>query len=342
MSPLKLKRFAGRMKYKMLECWPYVFRARRGKKMRRRLQPMLDLLPTVNTTGDGELEIHMLCGKKQIDMGMWASWSIMRFFESASLYVHSDGTLSEEDMGPWRRIVPQVVLIGREQADKRIEQEIGPRWPKVKAWRDSYRTSPQLVDVQLFGKARRLLVMDSDIICFREPVEVKQFPTPAGGIMRWHRDARTCYVAAKEILSEIIGAQLPEALNCGFLFTDRFCRKHFDILEAALHKLSMDRRVRLARYWATQTLYAVVAAFSSDAKPLPDAYAIGASSIDGSTILCHYPGTPKLRPLYFLEGVPRLLKDLEKEKITGCAQSQPAEISCKPLFAKSEQSAEIS
>ncbi|MFA5422301.1 MAG: hypothetical protein WC374_00390 [Phycisphaerae bacterium] len=309
MSLSDIKRFAGSIKYRAVDCWPYFMRVKKAKQAREQMRAALDELTPVNSSVNGEPEIHMLCGRRHIDMGIWASWSIMRFLDSASLYVHSDGTLEESDMRQWRRIVPDVVLVERGQADKKVEEEIKPRWPTVSSWRSSYRTSPQLVDVQLFGRAEHVLQMDSDIICFSEPTDIKSLLSVKGEIMRWHGDARTCYIAEPERLSEIIGAQMPLKFNCGFLYTNRLGQRHFDIIEASLQKIKQDGKIELSRYWATQTMYAVVAAFCNDAESLPGTYTVRTGPVKSETVICHYPGTPKVRPLYFLEGVQRLIDE---------------------------------
>jgi len=296
------------LKYKVLDCWPYKFKEIRAAKLREQFRPRAFELPQIPAPKSVKVEIHMLCGKSQLDMGIWSSWSILRFMDNAILYVHSDGTLECADIDSWKKVVKGLVFVSKEEADALVESEISKRWPLLYEWRCSYRAGAQVVDVHFFGETDRLIVMDSDVLCFRDPVELRDWVAAAEPVFRWHKDVRTCYIADTELLNEITGLVLPEAFTAGFCLIPRFGKKYFDHLEKMLKVLSTDGKVSVHRYWSPQTLGAMCAALDPHAKPLPGSYAVTLGRTSDDMVLRHYVGIPRVRFRYFTEGMPRLLR----------------------------------
>lgn len=305
------------MKYKVLGCWPYVFQVRKAREMRRQLQPMLDLLPPVNTTGDGEIEIHMLCGREQVDMGIWASWSILRFMDNAVLYVHSDGTLTDEDICLWRKVIPSIVVVSKADADNRVRDRICATCPLLYTWRCNYWSGSQIVDTHLFGDTDRIIIMDSDVLCFKNPMELQATLAPDEPVYRWNRDIRNSYSADIKLLNQITGLSLPQAFNCGFCIIPRWSDKEFNHIEKMIELLKVDGRVDIEHFWSGQTYYAMCVAKSRRARALPDDYAVTLGRTSDEAVVRHYVGVPRVRPRYFTEGIPRLLKDLNAGKSAG-------------------------
>jgi hypothetical protein len=257
-----------------------------------------------------EVEIHMLCGRKQLDMGIWSSWSILRFLKNTVLYVHSDGTLKDEDAHLWRKIIPSTTLISKEEANARVESKISKRWPLLYEWRCSYRAGAQVVDVHLFGETDRLIVMDSDILCFRDPLDLRHWATATKPAFRWHKDVRTCYLADIKVLNEITGLSLPEAFTAGFCLIPRYDEKYFNHLENVIKLLKANGKVDIHRWWSPQTLGATCAALDPQAGPLPPSYDIKLGRTSDDMVVRHYVGIPCVRWRYFAEGIPKILRDL--------------------------------
>jgi hypothetical protein len=311
----KLKKMVGKLKYKVLECWPYALKQHKASKLREQFRPMVFELPAIHSTEPPEAEIHMLCGKEQLDMGIWASWSLLRYLENAVLYVHSDGTLDERDMDLWRKIIASVVIVSKHEADVRAESAISEKYALLYAWRYNNWASAQLIDVHLFGKSARLIVMDSDVLCFKDPIELRYQLTVSEPAFHWNRDARSCYSASIGVLNSITGLKFPEALNAGFLLTPRFEKADFDYLERMITLINTKSDVDVTHFWSCQTYYAMCAARFPGSRPLPDSYAVTLGRTSGNTVVRHYVGIPRVRPRYFTEGIPNLLADLAKDDI---------------------------
>ncbi len=310
MSKSRLRQAAGMLKYKILDCWPYKFKELQAAKLREQLRSKAFELPRLPDSKNPKAEIHMLCGKKQLDMGIWASWSILRFMDNAVLYVHSDGTLEDGDISSWEKVIPSLVVIPKGEADRRVADTLGTTYPLLYAWRCHNWCSAQLVDMHLFGECDRLIVMDSDVLCFNEPVELRDSLMLEEPVFRWSRDVRSCYSESIEVLNSITGLKIPEAFNAGFQLTPRFGSEEFEHLERMIGLLQADGRVDINHLWSSQTYCAMCAARWPDSQALPDRYAVTFGWTPDDAVVRHYVGVPRVRPRYFVEGIPKLLRDL--------------------------------
>jgi regulator of extracellular matrix RemA (YlzA/DUF370 family) len=301
------------LKYKALYCWPYKFKQAKAEKLREQLRPKAFELPPIEPAGKPEIELHMLCGKAQLDMGIWASWSILRFLKNAVLYVHSDGTLTDEDAHLWRKIIPSMILISKEEADDRVMSIVAPIAPSLCRWRHSVKVSEQAIDMQLFGKTDRFLIADSDVLCFADPTELCEALSVRTPVFRWSRDIRSCYSDDIELLNKITGLHLPKALNGGFCVSPRWNKEGFHFLENAIKRLEADGRVDVQHYWSPQTYLAICTTRYTDSRPFSDSYAVTLGPTSDKAVVRHYVGIPAVRPRYFTEGLPRLLTTIEKQ-----------------------------
>jgi len=308
MPKSRLRHFAGRAKFRVLDCWPYKLKELRAAKLREQFRPKAFELPPIPPTTFPKVEIHMLCGKDYLDMGIWASWSILHFLENALLYVHSDGTL--EDIAAWQKVVPEMVLVSKDESNEKASKEISSRFPLLYRWRCHDWCGPHVVDMHLFGKSNKLIVMDVDVLCFRKPVALQDSLALDGPVYRWNRDVRSCYSADIGVLNSITSLKLPEALNAGFQLTPRFASTEFEHLEQMIRLLQADGRIDTNHLWSSQTYCAMCAARCPRAKPLPENYAVVLGQTSEDTVLRHYVGVPAIRPRYFTEGIPKLLRDL--------------------------------
>jgi hypothetical protein len=298
------------LKFKALDCWPYKFKQAKAKRLREQFCPKAFELPPIPPTAFPKVEIHMLCGKAYLDMGIWASWSILRFLKNALLYVHSDGTL--EDIAAWRKVVPEMVLVSKDEGNEKAANEISSRFPLLYRWRCHDWCGPHVVDMHLFGESDKLIVMDVDVLCFREPVELQDSLALDEPVYRWNRDVRSCYSADIGVLNSITGLKLPEALNAGFQLTPRFTSTEFEHLEQIVRLLQADGRIDTNHLWSSQTYCAMCAARCPGARALPDSYAVTLGWTSDDAIIRHYVGIPRVRPRYFTEGLPRLLTTIEE------------------------------
>ena len=307
MSKSRLRQSAGMLKYKVLDCWPYKFKEMHATRLRHKLRDKVFKLPQIPAPDKAEVEIHMFCGKKQLDMGIWASWSIMRFIKNAVLFVHSDGTLRDKDNCSWQKVIPSIIIVSKKEADNRAADVLATDYPLLYTWRCHNWCSAQVVDMNLFGESDRLVIMDSDVLCFRKPTELQASLALDEPVYRWNRDIRSAYLADIELLNEITDLLLPEAFNAGFQLTPRLGNRDFEHLERMINLLKADVRIDTNHFWSTQTYYAMCAARCSNAQALPNSYAVTLGQTQDDAVVRHYVGIPSVRPRYFTEGLPKIL-----------------------------------
>lgn len=303
-----LRKRLGRIKCVVVDQWPYKGRVRAMPLEREKLRPLVARLPPLPVSSELRYEIHMLCCKRDLDMGIWASWSMMRFLKGeAELFVHSDGTLAHTDTDEWRRIVGRVTLVHREEADQTARESLLPHAPMVHHWREVHWASPQLIDVHLFGSAPQLLIMDSDVLTFIPPDEVIGALETKEARFGWSKDLCDAYSAGPELLHDITGVRVPEGLCAGFLVTPRLTIEDFARLEEMLQLIESDPRIELNHFWSCQTYYALLAGKVSGSAPFSRNYSNTAGRTSSDQILRHYVGIPRVRYRYFNEGVPKVL-----------------------------------
>jgi hypothetical protein len=69
-----------------------------AQRRRKQFEKLLTELAPITIPVDISCEIHLLCNQINIDMGMWATWSFKRFLTNYRLYVHSDGTIEDDNV----------------------------------------------------------------------------------------------------------------------------------------------------------------------------------------------------------------------------------------------------
>ena len=306
----RARRFLGAVKFRVVDRWPYaILRSYGGRRRERWRSEILGLPPLPSSDGPHDMEIHMYCGAAQLDMGICASWSLMRFCDGARLYVHSDGTLSPDVFVRWQKVVPEAILISHAAADEKFMSELGEVFPALAKWRSGYWSARQVVDFHLFGSATTLVTVDSDVLCFRRPREIEDCCGGNGQAFRWNRNLSDHYSADRRLLESVTGLAVPEALNSGLL---RMSSLH-DRGLCVLGSHARGARGRVGRHISLgdgQTLYAAVAARYGYGEPFPSTYDVTLGRTRADVVTRHYVGLWSVRPRYFTEGVPRLLGEL--------------------------------
>lgn len=303
----------GAIKCVVLDQWPYFRKIRSIPEVRERYRPLIHGLPPLPPFRDNRYELHMLCGHRDTDMGIWASWSIMRFLDGqARLYVHSDGTLTDDDVNLWKIIIGEVVVIDRRTSDETVERALAKRAACLHRWRCSNWASAQLVDVHFFGDAPGMLIIDSDVLTFSRPQEVIDALTASPRRFAWCKDLRDAYSTTSDVLHDLTGVNVPPKLCAGFLVCPRLGIDDFVWLDEQMREIDNDPRVDVGHFWSCQTYYALVASRFPGSECFSETY----SNTDGATrqqqVLRHYVGIPKVRFRYFTEGLARIAGEAEK------------------------------
>lgn len=120
------------------------------------------------------LSMHVLCGKSDLTMMVWAIASLYHAFQTVgSLHLHNDGTLGTEEKKLVKRYFPSVSILDPQDALK-FSGKIAP-FPLIRKLRADKRFSVfrKLIDPYLVSDSQMRLVVDSDVFWFRRPDELE-------------------------------------------------------------------------------------------------------------------------------------------------------------------------
>jgi hypothetical protein len=307
-----LRHRLGLMKYRIAAMTLGRLLAARAEPHRTKLGQLIQRLHPLANENRSDIEVHMLCGYRDIDMAVVASWSFLRFFPGARLFLHEDGTIKENDIALWRRVVPTIEFIssatGNELAAKALHG-----LPSLRLIHAAHHLARKLVDVHLVGRSHKLILLDSDVLCFNYPVQVYQCLGSIDFSYAWNQDIRNCYVTSPGRLRVIAGHPVANRVNTGFAVIPRLGAADFRFLETIANAIS---NLGHRHHWLEQTLYAFLASRNPESGPLGREYNVTAGRSDEAQIVRHYVGSATIRPLFFLEGVARL----ERQVQVGCVE----------------------
>jgi len=311
---MTLRKQLGYLKFKLIDQLPYQYLRMKGERVREELKGKISGLPTIHPTSGPVVDVQMLCGKKHLDMGIWASWSLMRFIPSARLVVFSDGTLSEADLGAWRKVIPNLCLISGEVNVQRSDEVLKGLYPLLHEWRVRNKYSAKFLGFHFHGGSDRIILLDSDVLCFQKPEELiaaLEVPEP---VLRWHNDVTSCYLGSIAELEAASGHSVPACVNSGFMLAKRWNEEDLRYFNEVFEKLDAAS-LPIFHFWSEQTYYALASPRHADAKPFSNKYSICYGKTNPDAVIRHYVGVVKVRPRFYVEGVPLLLEQIKTSAV---------------------------
>jgi hypothetical protein len=158
----------------------------------------------------------------------------------------------------------------------------------------------KLIDPVLFGSAERLVILDSDVLFFRDPCELRAHVEngPADGWL-FQRDPASTYNITSDEAASALGIRIPERVNSGIAVVPR------SLVDLELcERLLEHPDVRRPSGWIEQTLFALCAGARGRVDYLSPSYVISLErGLDYSDCTArHYAGPS--RPLLTEEGMP--------------------------------------
>ena len=246
------------------------------------------------------IEIHTLICKRDILLATNNFKSLLKFEEFASMpiFLHDDGSLSDDDVELLLTSIPGATIIGRKWADAEMEKYLVNHplcnrfrlvndhihlWHKIKSF-----------DYFLFSKTKCILGMDTDLLFMRKPVAVLEYlktNTPF-----YFPDLQSAY-CFNEPKNEI---PVVEKANTGLMFIPSEDYYHLDAIEHALSNL-IRNGVNYFPSWIEQSAFAHMFYVDGRYKVLPEGkYRIPYfQNVDIDSIEClHFVSYPAVRETY--------------------------------------------
>lgn len=285
---------------------------RQQDKLRRESDvKVLATRPFLTGADHPDFELHMLLGRNHVGMALWAVKSFLNATGRAfTVVLHDDGTLSEIDITTLTTHLIGVRVVRKNEADAILRQKLAA-YPNCLEYRFTSRDttdhrgakynmrifSLRLFDFNLLSEAKKTLVLDADVLFFKEPTEILQWATsPSDGTSLYSVEQ---YLPVRDSRNNIVRFDLktprPTAANAGLLCFDK---KALDL--ALVDKWIGEHRDLMDKY-ATfeQAAYNFLILREGKATPLPDTYSFNYT--DDLVMATHF--AIKVR---FFENVSRL------------------------------------
>jgi hypothetical protein len=127
--------------------------------------------PPIGCSLSAPCDVHTMLGAQDAPLYLVAIKSLLRFYSGVSVVIHSDGTLDANWESTFRRHLPGCAIVFPAEAEERATRELG---------RDSYLFQSRnldinyrrLIDTELWSGRKKKIIMDSDILVVRPPLEV--------------------------------------------------------------------------------------------------------------------------------------------------------------------------
>lgn len=123
-----------------------------------------------------DVEIHVLCQKKDSDM---LAWSLFSFINESGIcpkiIVHDDGSFDQTAVNKLERKFPKLSVLSLKKADELINNIPGLT-PKLLEFRKrGHKLIYKLVDIFLLSQSKKVMILDSDVLFFGYPREILEF-----------------------------------------------------------------------------------------------------------------------------------------------------------------------
>lgn len=124
-----------------------------------------------------EYSIHILCSHRDLLMLLWslASWyKVLPKGMAGQVYVHEDGSFTTEDLKTIHRLLPSAQIVVAKHMDEQCSSSWLNDFPKIREMRlrSHIPLMRKLIDPYFTGDAPYHIIMDTDILWFKNPEEI--------------------------------------------------------------------------------------------------------------------------------------------------------------------------
>ncbi|PTX91104.1 hypothetical protein [Opitutus sp. ER46] len=250
-----------------------------------------------------DIPVHVVFGAEHVDLLAWmlASWTVQTG-RNWHVILHDDGTAPADIAARLRTLGLQATLVSRSGADAHLAPVLAAR-PLCRAYRAQYPLGLKCFDIPVLETASRLIILDPDVLFFRQPTQVLEWVDRAQEESCWFNEdvAEASNVSAQEA-QDTLGVQLWPRVNSGLCLLTR-AAMDLDFCECAMRETSL----RTGHFWRVeQTLFALAASRHARGGLLPVTYEVSLRRHARSDAISrHYVGA--VRERFWAEGVRHLI-----------------------------------
>ncbi len=275
---------------------------------RRRLWPKILDTPPVHTdtpTPDSDLCVHLMCYAGDY---LCAIWALKSFYHHAGnpypLCVHVQGESTPVLEGRLRAHFPNARLILQAEADQIVEPYLRERnWTNLLKYRKALPTVQKLTDFLILAQAHRIVIFDSDVLFFQNPVELTSTDSSQDGLALFQRDYIDAYSLSLACARSDFGIDLQPSINVGMV------RLSPDVIDLANCEAYLAHPAFADFEGHTeQTLWALEVSRTQSVTYLPPSYLLSLETkVDYNTLKArHYAGPTRV--LLTRQGIPQLIQ----------------------------------
>lgn len=245
-----------------------------------------------------DLSIHILTQHKDLIMLIWSLASFYQVMDTIGcLYIHNDGTLTKEDKHTIKRFFPNVKILETENFLADFAQELKD-YPVIKKFRQDYQYLKKLIDPYFTSCKKYRLVIDSDLIWFKAPIEIMQ---------EIKNDCQKSFMQENYTINRLYNIRFKEGRMEDKLATKNsgivlYNQKNFNLEKLQVYFNKIDANYKNNFHFIEQAGYAYCL---DNLRSLPADKYIIKEKVDDTTIVRHY--TSPRRPLFFIEGLEKIL-----------------------------------
>lgn len=267
------------------------------------VRPRILNSPPVADTSDHRFEIHVLTSRHD-----WLNliWSLKSFYAASgrryALCIHEDGSLDPFALSSLRRQFPMARIIRRAEADQTAEHQLR-QYPRSSQFRKTNMLSLKVFDFIACLQAERMVLFDSDLLFFDEPVAfLSRLEDDHYRLNAFNADCESSYAVEPEAVRDRLGCDMLARVNSGFGVIHRESMK-LEWIEEFLAYPGLAE----GHFWRIeQTLYALCGS-RHGAELLPPAYDVSLEAGIPPHIFRHYVGA--IRHLMYGEGIAHLVEN---------------------------------
>lgn len=257
----------------------------------------------VEFPAENRAEIHLLTSHKD---WLFAAWMLASFFHQTKrrwpVVLHEDGTCEPEHLAALARLFPDARIIRRREADAAMEARLAS-YPECLAYRRQHALAMKLFDVPAYAQTRRVLLLDSDVLFYREPREILDWLDADNDETWFNSDFQHSLNIKPEEARAKWGIKLWPLVNSGLVLLNPAVLD-LDFCEQCLGEGTI--RTSGWEWCIEQTLFGLCASRAARGGLLPtDRYEVsyGAQAAPG-IVARHYVG--HVRQQFYSEGIRRL------------------------------------
>jgi hypothetical protein len=274
-----------------------IFRNYKRSNLRK---PYLALGPVAIPAQDLDYSVHMLLCNRDFEMSICALRSFVHYCgRSFEFVIHEDGTLTQQQKQYLLKNFPKSEIIDYDRSLNLARGTFGEN-SEIYKIRLKGVMMLKLIDIKLFSKKKKAIVLDSDILFFQKPTVVLDAATRYDVPNLFNKDVTPSLMAPKEVLEGICGQKIPERINAGFsvLYTDAI---DFVLIEKWLKDLN-ERKIEFILHRIEQSLITMLCVnHKNGIDYLPETYDVSFDKNVDQSVCKHYVGV--IRHGFELEGL---------------------------------------